>query len=55
MRNTHSEIALTVTDRIATNVKSLHIIDKIYLVSDRVTLSSGIASMIPDSTTSLSK
>ncbi|MBE9229781.1 hypothetical protein IQ264_30725 [Phormidium sp. LEGE 05292] len=43
------------TDRITANVKSLHTVHKIYLVSDRVTLSCGVASMIPDFTTSLSK
>lgn len=43
------------TDRITANVKSLHTGHKIYLVSDRVTLSSGVASIIPDSTTFVSK
>lgn len=55
MPNTNPEVALKVANRITANVKSLHIVHESSLISDRVTLSCGVASIIPDSTSSMSE
>lgn len=50
--NTNPEAALKIASRITANIKSLQIVHKNSLISDRVTVSCGLASIIPDSTTS---
>lgn len=52
MPNTNPELALKVANRITANVKSLQIGHKNSLISDRVSLSCGVASIIPDPTIS---
>lgn len=55
MPNTNAEDALKVANRVIANIKSLHIEHSNSLVSDRVTLSCGVISIIPDSTISINK
>ncbi|MFB2877837.1 CHASE2 domain-containing protein [Floridanema aerugineum] len=55
MPNTNPEVALKVAKRITANVKSLQIVHENSLISDRVTLSCGVASMVPNLTNSISE
>jgi len=55
MPNTNPQIALKVANRIMENIKNLHIKHSNSLVSDRVTISCGVVSIIPDSTISMGK
>ncbi|MFB2937871.1 CHASE2 domain-containing protein [Aerosakkonemataceae cyanobacterium BLCC-F154] len=55
MPNANPEVALKVAKRITANVKSLQMVHKNSLVSDRITLSCGVASIVPNSTVSVSE
>ena len=55
MPNTNPEFALKAASRITENVRNLQIIHKNSLVSDYLTLSCGVATIVPDSTTSISE
>jgi diguanylate cyclase (GGDEF)-like protein len=50
MPNANTEVALKVATRITDNVKSLQIVNKDSPIRNRVTISCGVASMIPNST-----
>ncbi|NJK47728.1 CHASE2 domain-containing protein [Candidatus Gracilibacteria bacterium] len=53
--NTNNETALQIAERINFQVSALHIVHAKSLVSDRVTLSCGVATIIPNFTSSLPK